>query len=80
MINASWVIVNQCLARNWAFWGVLMLFMKLQFIFHHHLISHVEDAIEDDMGVIFPEWLGGGKHANYIIKASVWSICVLLTV
>lgn len=39
-----------------------MLFVKLQFIFHHHLISHVEDAIEDDMGVFLPRITRGRER------------------
>lgn len=56
-----------------------MLFLKLQIIFYHHLISHIDNAVQDEVTVISSEWLGGGGHKEVtsccIVKASVWPVC-----
>ncbi len=52
-----------------------MLFMKLQIILDHHLISHI---VQDSVACISPEWLGEWAQRFYLVqcyKASVLPIC-----
>lgn len=41
--------------------------MKLQIIFYHHLILHIENAELDDMPVISSELLGEGAYRGYLM-------------
>lgn len=72
MINVSPVIVNLWWVRDAA------KFIKLQFIFYHHLILHIENALQSDVTVISLERRESGLSqvtSCCIIKVSVWPIC-----